>query len=152
MHQVILQIFSPNRLKSPQADLEGYLGDLNSSLTQFLHDRGREMQARCRRGHGHRPLCKHGLIAISVYGFIQAPDIWRQRHVADYVDGLRHGFRLTCVESQLAKAIRASSDDLRFELRPFKEETLALADLSPGANQRLPQVRIDAPGKQDLDP
>jgi hypothetical protein len=57
-------------------------------LTQFVHDPGRKVQARRGRGHGYRPLCENGLVAIAVGGFIHAPDVGRQWHMADLIDDL----------------------------------------------------------------
>ena len=55
------------------------------------------------------------------------------------------------VKSKLAKAIVPSPDNFGFEIRSFEKESLPGPDFSSRADQRLPQLRINAARKQDLD-
>jgi hypothetical protein len=55
------------------------------------------------------------------------------------------------MKSQLPKAIWASSHNFSLELRSVKNELLSVSDLSARANERLPEIRLNAASKQNLD-
>src|ERR1700756_3355086 len=56
------------------------------------------------------------------------------------------------MKSQLAKAVWASPHNFGFELCSFKDEVLSVSDLSARANQRFPEIRLNAACQQNLDP
>ncbi len=87
MHAVLPDIVVAHRQKRAIPHMQGQIGDPDSVGRQFLQQVVRKVQPG--RGRGDGPLVPgiNGLIGALVVARIRAPDVGRQRHVAD---GLQH--------------------------------------------------------------
>src|SRR5579863_2694637 len=97
------------------------------------------MQAGRRSSHGAARLGVHGLISLSIAGFVGTADIRRQGHVSEAIDGSldRAG---TYRQADASEAVSSASEYLSFELTFTENQNLTRTNLAPRPHQRLPGV------------
>jgi len=148
---VILDALHPHRLEGSKPDVQSDRGGGNASGLDARKNFPGEVQPG--GGGGHRTWLARidRLVAIAISQKIPPVDIGRQRHMAEAVEpGKKVGHRS---KSNPALSEAASGHDLGFEFVVLaKEQSLADADFTSGADQALPFVSVlgDSSGEQNL--
>src|SRR5664280_1329528 len=82
---VLARVIRLHRLERPRPDMEREADRLDAAVGQRLEHLGGEVEARRGRRHGAAGAGVDGLVALAGGGAraVLAPDVWRQRHLAD---------------------------------------------------------------------
>ena len=104
-----------------------------------------------RRGCGHRSgsAGENGLIAFPVHRFIAAPNVRRQRHVADPLDSAATS-SVPRNRNWRSPNVPAS-DDFRLQRASFKNEPFPDTDFPARFDQGLPEIGRQPMNQQDFD-
>lgn len=168
MKFVIFDSIYANGLESPEADVEGDLGDFGATLADAIEDFWSEVKASGGSGDRSVLLGVNGLVAIEIARRIGAHDVGRKRDVADpaengkevvfpvilvmvlFVMFSRKGLKANAAFAELGTGENFS---LQFVVLSEKK-AFAYANLASGANQTFPIVGVGGKlaREQDLNP
>jgi len=148
----IFELFHADGLEGAKANVEGDGFDPDANLPELREDLGSEVQAGGGGGGRAGFVREDGLIAVAVLDAVVAMDVWRERHVADFVEdrvevGRGH-------EAEGAFAELSGGENFGFEDDIFfvvEEETVAGLNLAAGADESGPVVRGKLLGQEDFD-
>src|SRR5678816_3303296 len=110
----MLAIVDADRFKSAIADMQGELCKLHTSAGDLIQDLWSEMQPRGGCGNRTAFAGEGRLVSLTIGGrrAMRSGDVWRQRHVADFIQHLFEAASTSCLLYTSDAADERSSVDL----------------------------------------
>src|SRR5712664_4078976 len=150
VHDVTLECVAVDGLECAEADVQRELAYLHATRANRGQNLRSEMQPCGGSSYGSRRGRKDRLVSFAVSRFIFTVDVGRKRDVAEPLNLGGDATRLTRSEADGAQPKFAASDNLGFEFAFAEDNALACFHLASGAHERLPNVRADLPGEENL--
>src|ERR1039458_1031659 len=149
----LVQPFHTKRRKGAEAHMQRNSGYLNALGNKSFQQRRRKVQSGCRRSHRTGFAREDCLIALSIRLAIVAPNVGRQRHVANLVENSEEVVYVSETEQPLAElaTLQHFSRKTDGSGRRRKRQQLADAHFLPRLDQSTPAVIACRLGKEHLD-
>src|ERR1700737_2041849 len=125
VHHMPFQCFCSNGLESPQANVQGELANLNSTLSDLFEDFRSEMQSRSGSRDRTRLAGENGLVPFVVRSFVGPIDVRRKWYVTQAVNLVIHCRTLAGSEPQGTLTLIAVCDYFRLKFTPAELHSLA---------------------------